>query len=68
KTREEAILRMKRVINETRIEGIQTCLVFHRLALEEKDFISGQYSTDFIEKREIVKQARQLARKNKEQR
>ena len=66
KTREEAILRMKRALDETSIEGIHTNLVFHRIALAEKEFISGQYSTDFIEKHDIVKQARQLAKKAKE--
>ncbi len=65
KTRDEAILRMKRAIDETRIEGIKTNLPFHRIALAEKDFASGQYATDFIEKHQIVKQARELARKNK---
>jgi acetyl-CoA carboxylase, biotin carboxylase subunit len=66
KTREEAILRMKRAINETRIEGIHTNLPFHKIALEEKEFASGNYSTDFIEKHDIVKQARQLAKKASE--
>jgi acetyl-CoA carboxylase biotin carboxylase subunit len=66
KTRDEAIMRMKRAINETRIEGIHTNLVFHKIALEEKEFLNGTYSTDFIEKHDIVKQARHLAKKEKE--
>jgi acetyl-CoA carboxylase, biotin carboxylase subunit len=66
KTREEAILRMKRALDETSIEGIHTNLPFHRIALAEKEFLSGQYSTDFIEKHDIVKQARHLAKKAKE--
>ena len=41
-------------------------LVFHRIALEEKEFLNGTYSTDFIEKHDIVKQARHLAKKEKE--
>ena len=67
KTREETILRMRRAIEEMRIEGIQTNLPFHQIALAEKDFISGQYTTEFIEKHNIVKKARELAKKEKEQ-
>lgn len=61
KTREEAILRMKRAINETRIEGIETNLPFHRIVLENDEFNSGQYTTDFIEKQQIIKKVRDQA-------
>jgi acetyl-CoA carboxylase biotin carboxylase subunit len=67
KTREEARLRMKRAIEETKVGGIHTSLDFHKIALEEKEFINGDYSTDFIDKHDIVKQARKLAKKNKEE-
>ncbi len=66
KTRDDAIKRMQRVLHEMRIEGIQTTLAFHRLALEEKEFINGEYTTDFIEKEQMVKKVRRLARKNME--
>lgn len=59
KTREETILRMQRVLSEMRIGGIETNLPFHRLALADKKFISGEYTTDFIEKQEIVKKVRE---------
>jgi pyruvate carboxylase len=59
-------LRMQRAINETRIEGIYTNLPFHRIALAEEDFINGRYTTEFIEKHNIVKKARELAKKEKE--
>ena len=62
KTRDEAILRMKRAMNETRIEGIVTNLPFHRVALEDTQFNNGQYTTDFIEKQHIVKKVREQAR------
>jgi acetyl-CoA carboxylase biotin carboxylase subunit len=65
KTREDAIRRMKRTINEARIGGIETNLPFHRLALADEDFTSGRYATDFIEKQQIVKKARELALKAK---
>ena len=58
KTRNDAILRMKRAINETRIDGIVTNLPFHRIVLEDDEFNSGQYTTDFIEKQQIIKKVR----------
>lgn len=66
KTREEAISRMKRAVEETRIEGIQTSLIFHKIALQEKEFLNGSYATDFIEKHNIVKEARRQAKRGKE--
>ena len=59
KNRDEAIRRMKRALNEMRIEGIETNLAFHRLALADKQFISGEYTTDFIEKQQLVKKVRE---------
>lgn len=58
-TREEALARMRRAVGEMRIEGIKTNLPFHRLVLEDPQFISGQYCTDFIEKEQIVKRVRE---------
>jgi acetyl-CoA carboxylase biotin carboxylase subunit len=65
KTREEAIRRMKCALDEMKIEGIETSLPFHRVALEDKAFISGEYTTNFIEKQDIVSQVRKLSRKAK---
>ncbi|OGN99361.1 MAG: hypothetical protein A2Y89_01710, partial [Chloroflexi bacterium RBG_13_51_18] len=65
KTRNEAILRMKRALSETRIDGIMTNLPFHYIALEDKQFNSGLYTTDFIEKQQIVKKIREQAKKAK---
>ncbi len=66
KNREDAILRMQRVLREMHIEGIQTSLAFHRLAMEDKHFHSGEYTTDFIEKQQLVKKVRELAKKARE--
>lgn len=66
KTRDDAILRMKRAIDETKIEGIHTNLPFHKIALADKEFLTGNYCTDFIEKHDIVKEARKQAKKAKE--
>lgn len=59
KNRDEAIRRMQRALHEMRIEGIETNLAFHRLALADKQFISGEYTTDFIEKQQLVKKVRE---------
>jgi acetyl/propionyl-CoA carboxylase alpha subunit len=60
KTRSEAISRMKRALNELRIEGIETNLSFHRISLDDKLFNSGQYTTDFVDKQQIVSRVREL--------
>jgi acetyl-CoA carboxylase biotin carboxylase subunit len=63
KTRDEAILHMKRAMNEIKIEGIMTNIPFHHAALADEDFNSGWYTTDFIEKQQIVKKLREQAKK-----
>jgi acetyl-CoA carboxylase biotin carboxylase subunit len=65
KTRDEAILRMKRAMNEISIKGIETNIPFHRMALANEEFNNGQYTTDFIEKQQIVKKVREQAKKAK---
>jgi acetyl/propionyl-CoA carboxylase alpha subunit len=49
-TRQDAIDRMIRAINEYRITGIQTTLDFCRFALEHEAFVSGQFDTKFVER------------------
>jgi acetyl-CoA carboxylase biotin carboxylase subunit len=63
KTRDEAILRMKRVMDEIRIEGIATNIPFYQIALADEEFNNGWYATDFIEKQQIVKKLREQAKK-----
>ncbi len=48
--REEAILRMSRSLEEFVIEGIKTTIPFHQLILEDKDFLSGNFDTKYVEK------------------
>ena len=64
KTRDEAILRMKRAINELKIEGIITNIPFHQATLADEEFNSGWYTTDFIEKQQILKKVRELTKNN----
>ena len=48
-TREEAIYKMKRALDEFVIEGIKTTIPFHRQLMEHPDYISGDYTTKFME-------------------
>lgn len=49
-TREEAIAIMKRALEETIIEGIDTNIYFQHQLLNEQAFINGDFDTSFIEK------------------
>jgi len=46
--RSEAMMKMKRALNELRIEGIRTNIGLHKKILENDNFRRGCYSTDFI--------------------
>lgn len=48
-TREEAINKMKRALDEFVIEGIKTTIPFHRQLMDEPDYVSGNYTTKFME-------------------
>ncbi|RQP08618.1 MAG: acetyl-CoA carboxylase biotin carboxylase subunit [Chryseobacterium sp.] len=48
-TREEAICKMKRALEEFYIEGVKTTVPFHRQLLEDPDFVEGNYTTKFME-------------------
>ena len=49
-TREDAIKRMARALDEYIIEGIKTTLPFHKRIMSNKDFIEGNIDTGFIER------------------
>ena len=48
-TREEAINKMKRALDEFVIEGINTTIPFHRQLMDHPDYIAGDYTTKFME-------------------
>ena len=52
-TREEAINKMKRALDEFVIEGIKTTIPFHRQLMDHPDYIAGNYTTKFMEDFEI---------------
>ena len=48
-TREEAINKMKRALDEFVVEGIKTTVPFHRQLMEHPDYVAGNYTTKFME-------------------
>lgn len=48
-TREEAISKMRRALDEFVIEGIKTTIPFHRQLMDEPDYVAGNYTTKFME-------------------
>ena len=48
-TREEAISKMKRALDEFVIEGIKTTIPFHRQLMDHPDYLAGSYTTKFME-------------------
>jgi acetyl-CoA carboxylase biotin carboxylase subunit len=49
RSRDEAILRMLRALEEFIIEGIATTIPFHKTVLSHPRFIAGDYDTHFID-------------------
>ena len=54
-TRKDALARMKRALREFVIEGVKTTIPFHLQILQNKDFLSGAYTTGFIAKMQPAK-------------
>ena len=55
-TREEAISKMKRALDEFVIEGIKTTIPFHRQLMDNPDYVAGNYTTALIDTFVIKKQ------------
>ncbi len=49
RTRQQAIERMKRALDEFIIEGICTTIPFHRQLMDHPDYVAGNYTTKFME-------------------
>lgn len=54
-TRDEAIRRMKRALDEFIIEGIHTTIPFHQMILENDEFIKGDFNTNFLKESSFLK-------------
>ena len=52
-TREEAITKMKRALDEYIIEGVKTTIPFHIQLMEDKQFNKGIFTTKFMETFEL---------------
>jgi acetyl-CoA carboxylase biotin carboxylase subunit len=50
-TRGQAILRMRRALEEYRIVGVRTNIPFHQTMMNSHRFMGGQYDTRFVEDR-----------------
>ncbi len=49
-TREEALVRMRRALEECVVEGIKTTIPLHLRILDDPDFQKGRFSTAFLER------------------
>ncbi len=50
-TRGEAVLRMRRALEEYRVGGVKTNIPFHQHMMDSHRFLSGQFDTSFVEER-----------------
>jgi acetyl-CoA carboxylase biotin carboxylase subunit len=48
-TREEAITKMERALEEFYVEGIKTSIPFHRQLMKDPEFRKGNFTTKFME-------------------
>lgn len=53
-TREEAIARMKRALDEFMIEGVHTTIPFHYRLMDHEIFKEGDFDTKFLEKYSVM--------------
>jgi acetyl/propionyl-CoA carboxylase alpha subunit len=56
--RSECIERMKRALGEFVIEGIQTIIPFHKVMMNDEEFIKGNIHTEFIQERNILEKVK----------
>ena len=54
-TREAAISKMKRALEEFIVEGIKTTIPFHLKLMSDPNYVSGNYTTKFMEDFNIKK-------------
>lgn len=52
-TREEAMAKMKRALDEFYVEGIKTTVPFHRQLMDHPEYIKGNYTTAFMDSFEM---------------
>ncbi len=62
-TRAQAILRMRRALEEYRIVGVRTNIPFHQTMMDSHRFMGGQYDTRFVEERFSMERAEEDRKK-----
>ena len=63
KTRQEAIARMKRALDEFIIEGVKTTIPFHKAVLSKRSFLKGNITTSFVENNKIIDDLKKIKQK-----
>lgn len=65
-TRAQAILRMRRALEEYRIVGVRTNIPFHQTLMDSHRFMGGQFDTRFVEERFSIKESPEAEDENAE--
>ncbi len=65
-TRAQAILRMRRALEEYRIVGVRTNIPFHQTLMDSHRFMGGQFDTRFVEERFSMEDAAETDGSNAE--
>ncbi|KAA3644580.1 MAG: acetyl-CoA carboxylase biotin carboxylase subunit [Chloroflexi bacterium] len=65
-TRGQAILRMRRALEEYRLVGVVTNIPFHQSLMEQHRFIAGNFDTKFVEERFSIEKAEEGKETNPE--
>ncbi len=65
-TRAQAILRMRRALEEYRIVGVRTNIPFHQMLMDSARFMGGQYDTRFVEERFSMNEPEETRQANAE--
>src|SRR5699024_8340014 len=55
-TREDAIRKMKRALDEFVIDGVKTTIPFHREIMDHEVFVNGDFNTNFLTEHPIDEQ------------
>ncbi len=61
-SRNEALARMDRALDEYSIQGVKTTIPFHKSVLNNPEFARGNITTSFIERYQILDQAKKEAK------
>jgi acetyl-CoA carboxylase biotin carboxylase subunit len=56
RSRKETIAKMQRALDEYVIEGIKTTIPFHSALMKNKDFIDGNFTTNFLVEHDVLKE------------